>query len=174
MKSFFWLTVAAVISLKWQTGAFCHPLAFSFTIKPNSKIRNDKKFIIRSTPTDDGATPAEDTSVSSIQDLEQAASLKRELYQLAASYDRGFSATPKARKEANEIIDKLSAINPTQEASQGIDGNSYGDNYVPLKAIWRMIWTSALDVVSLGASPFAGEYKSCTIVPCITSLCLQI
>jgi hypothetical protein len=27
---------------------------------------------------------------------------------------------------------------------------------VPLKAIWRMIWTSAFDVVSLGASPFAG------------------
>lgn len=80
--------------------------------------------------------------------------LKRKLYQLAASYDRGFGSTPKARNEADDIVEKLGLLNPTQDSARGIDKNE--DN-VPLKAIWRMIWTSAFDVVSLGASPFAGE-----------------
>ncbi len=83
--------------------------------------------------------------------------LKRQLYQLAASYDRGFGATPKAQKDAGDIIEKLGALNPTHDSARGIDGNE--DN-APLKAIWRMIWTSAFDVVSLGASPFAGEQCS--------------
>jgi hypothetical protein len=83
--------------------------------------------------------------------------LKRQLFQLAASYDRGFGATPKARKDAGDIIEKLGALNPTEDSARGIDGNE--DN-APLKAIWRMIWTSAFDVVSLGASPFAGKQWS--------------
>jgi hypothetical protein len=89
---------------------------------------------------------------------EQAANLKRQLYQLAASFDRGFGATPRSRKEADDIIQQLSEINPTKDASRGIDGvGAYGEE-VPLKAIWRMVWTTAFDVVSLGASPFAGEF----------------
>jgi hypothetical protein len=31
------------------------------------------------------------------------------------------------------------------------------DNNVPLRAVWRMVWTSAFVVVSLGVPPFAGE-----------------
>ena len=92
--------------------------------------------------------------------------LKRRLYQLAASYDRGFGATPKARKEADDIIQQLGVLNPTQNSARGVDGDvgkqrmdvddDIKSTLVPLKAIWRMIWTSAFDVVSLGASPFAG------------------
>lgn len=92
------------------------------------------------------------------RNTQQTELLKRELYQLAASYDRGFSATPRARQEASRIIQKLAAINPTTDASWGIDGGADVRADVPLKAIWRMIWTSALDVVSLGASPLAGEF----------------
>ena len=88
----------------------------------------------------------------------EATDLKRRLLAVAASYDRGFGATPAARAVADDIIQRLAALNPTREgASRGIDGDSYGDDDVPLRAIWRMIWTSAFDVVSLGASPFAGE-----------------
>lgn len=96
--------------------------------------------------------------------------LKRQLYQLAASFDRGFGATPKARSEADEIIKMLGALNPTKYSARGIDGDSNDDSkmlddntegaLVPLKAIWRMVWTSAFDVVSLGASPFAGEHST--------------
>lgn len=87
--------------------------------------------------------------------------LKSKLYQLSASYDRGFGATPKARQEVNDIIEQLSELNPTQNSARGINGDSANneeeedDDDVPLKGIWRMIWTSAYDVVSLGASPIS-------------------
>lgn len=95
----------------------------------------------------------------------EATELKRKLYQLAASYDRGFGATPKARSEASDIIEQLADINPTKiNAANGIDGETLlgEDDNVPLKGIWRMVWTSAFDVVSLGASPFAG--KPCAVL----------
>ena len=39
------------------------------------------------------------------------------------------------------------------------DGFTRGDNDndMPLRAIWRMVWTLACDVVSLRVSPFACE-----------------
>lgn len=99
----------------------------------------------------------EDAAVAAGREAETT-DLKRRLLAVAASYDRGFGATPAARVEADDIIQRLASLNPTGEgASRGIDGDSYGDDDVPLRAIWRMIWTSAFDVVSLGASPFAGE-----------------
>lgn len=104
---------------------------------------------------EDGGT----TIIKDDERREKATNLKRKLYQLAASYDRGFGATPKARNEASDIIDQLATLNPTSGAAAGIDGDSAMGEEVPLKAIWRMIWTSAFDVVSLGASPFAGEYQ---------------
>ena len=103
---------------------------------------------------------------------ELSSDLKSKLYRLAASYDRGFAATPKARTEANEIIQQLAEINPTENAAKGIDGG-YGDDNVPLKAIWRMIWTTAFDVVSLGASPIAAPsaiYQVITDPPIATNI----
>ena len=99
----------------------------------------------------------DDIPLVTSENSRQRALLKQEMYQLAASYDRGFSATARARKEASDIIQKLSDLSPTVDASRGIDGSTYNQDDVPLKAIWRMIWTTAFDVVSLGASPFAGE-----------------
>ena len=101
--------------------------------------------------------PSEEESAPADRDeseIARAADLKRQLYQLAASYDRGFGATPKARSQADDILSQLADLNPTPFAANGIDGDG---GEVPLKAIWRMVWTSAFDVVSLGASPFAGE-----------------
>ena len=82
--------------------------------------------------------------------------LKKQLYKLSASYDRGFGATPNARDEAEDIISQLAAVNPTHNPARGIDGDgTAGEDDIPLKGIWRMIWTSAYDVVSLGASPIS-------------------
>jgi hypothetical protein len=114
-----------------------------------------------------------ETSIASSENEEKTALLKRDLYQLAASYDRGFSATPRARKEASEIIRMLAVMNPSKNASRGIDGGDYEQDDVPLKAIWRMIWTSALDVVSLGASPLAAPsaiYQVITDPPVATNI----
>jgi hypothetical protein len=104
--------------------------------------------------------------------------LKRDLLQLAASYDRGFGATPRSRAQVMTIIESLEAQQAedsltrysstttnnrfqsstttlkrrkdTLDAARGADGLSLS----PLQGIWRMLWTTALDVVSLNASPF--------------------
>lgn len=150
------ITAAAIAFLEEQTQAFCQlptfqkrsvkQYRFSIPLTNNNIIVDNSKSSLENK-----------TSIVSSENKENAALLKRELYQLAASYDRGFSATPRARAEANDIIEKLSALNPTTEASKGIDGHTNDKDNVPLRAIWRMVWTSALDVVSLGASPFAGK-----------------
>jgi hypothetical protein len=133
------------LAAAWQSEAF-HPSPIPSSV---ASFRCDRRYDLS---TVGALSNGEDSNI-----LDETPSvLKRELYQLAASYDRGFSATSKARREASEIIEKLAAINPTSEASKGIDG-AYSQDGVPLKATWRMIWTSALDVVSLGASPFAGK-----------------
>lgn len=147
--------IAAVIALSCQAQAFNSPSVLWIGVK--SSPRDHRQILCAENNVQDTAVPNDDTSIASSEKLERASLLKRELYQLAASYDRGFSATPRARKEASDIIQKLAAINPTEDASRGIDGST-NQHDVPLKSIWRMIWTSALDVVSLGASPFAGEF----------------
>ena len=150
----FWFVV---IGYLWRAEAFRPSPVLTSYVKTHEKLMQN---VVHSASVEDLGTPGEEILDSTIEKSDEETSLlKRELYQLAASYDRGFSATPKARKEASDIIDKLSAVNPTENASRGIDGDASYDKSedVPLKAIWRMIWTSALDVVSLGASPFAGE-----------------
>lgn len=150
----FWFVV---IGYLWRAEAFRPSPVLASYVKTHEKLMQN---VVHSASVEDLDTPGEEILDSTIEKSDEEASvLKRELYQLAASYDRGFSATSKARKEASDIIDKLSAVNPTENASRGIDGDASYDKSedVPLKAIWRMIWTSALDVVSLGASPFAGE-----------------
>jgi hypothetical protein len=95
-------------------------------------------------------------SIQFVQD-EQAKELKMELLKLCASYDRGFSASASAKIEVDDIVAKLKTLNPTPiDAAMGIDGeNAALDNAPPLQGIWRMVWTTALDVLNLGASPVA-------------------
>ena len=138
---------------------------------PNTKIylaNNDDDSFSDAVPSDTDSDP----QPSATEQAENSSDLKRKLYQLAASYDRGFAATPKARTEANDIIEQLAAVNPTENAAKGIDGNDFSDD-VPLKATWRMIWTSAFDVVSLGASPIAAPsaiYQVITDPPIATNI----
>lgn len=168
------LSAAAVLH---PSGAFVLPQRTTLThgshssesSRPNTKIYNadtDEGSFSDSVPSDTDSDPQLPTVESNAEDL------KRKLYQLAASYDRGFAATPKARSEANEIIEQLAAVNPTENASRGIDGDDFSDD-VPLRATWRMIWTTAFDVVSLGASPIAAPsaiYQKITDPPIATNI----
>lgn len=119
---------------------------------------------------------------------------KRELLNLAASYDRGFGATATAREKVAALVQYLeTANNPKQQQQQQQEfptiattlstskertaGPMLSDNnetsasktntaassvlpdfpsptFSPLVGQWRMIWTTALDVLSLQASPF--------------------
>jgi len=53
-------------------------------------------------------------------------------------------------------------INPTEYAARGIDGDDYNAeaDMVPLKAIWRMVWTTAFDVVSEQVAEFVPGLES--------------
>jgi len=101
----------------------------------------------------------DDTSIGMLEDSSEIvetterSKIKTELLALCASYDRGFGASPKARKQVEELVTELESINPTPTgANRGIDGD---DSHAPLEGIWQMVWTTALDVLSLGASPIA-------------------
>jgi PAP_fibrillin len=78
--------------------------------------------------------------------------LKRELLKLAASFDRGFGASRSAREKADALIQGLERGNTAfSTAAATILSNSRTSP--TLAGNWRMIWTTALDVLSLQASP---------------------
>lgn len=87
-----------------------------------------------------------------IQDRRRS-ELKREILQLGASFDRGFAATSRVRDQASTIISKLATLNPESNAAKGIDGYEGNFDDSPLLGDWRMIWTTAADVLVLGANP---------------------
>lgn len=82
---------------------------------------------------------------------EERSKLKKNLLQIGASYDRGFGASPSARKRADKLIASLEELNEETFAARGIEGNTVS----PISGSWRMIWTTANDVLVLGASPIA-------------------
>ena len=104
--------------------------------------------------------------------------LKRQLLTVAASFDRGFSSTPAVRQTVEDIIQQLAILNPNKDkASQGMNGGNSDDDdsgvIVPLKGIWRLIWTTAYDVVSLGASPIVAPsaiYQDIRYPPAIINI----
>lgn len=123
----------------------------------------------------EAATEAVAPAVDGLPDGDAArrTALKREFYQLSAAYDRGFGATPRARDAADDLLRRLTTLNPTTEAARGIDGEGGRDEEVPLRGIWRMVWTTAFDVVSLGASPFAAPsaiYQDISNPPVATNI----
>lgn len=85
----------------------------------------------------------------------EAANLKMKLLKLCASYDRGYGASKSAKMEVDEIVNQLKTMNPIpNDAARGVEGDTDSSD-IPLKGIWRMVWTTALDVLNLGASPIA-------------------
>jgi PAP_fibrillin len=86
---------------------------------------------------------------------------KNELYQYAASYDRGYGVTStRIRQNVLSIIEQLEKNNPAINSADSILQSSSSfvsstKNYnYSIRSNWRMIWTTAIDVLSLQASPF--------------------
>lgn len=94
------------------------------------------------------------------EDKSKRDQIKTKLLALFASYDRGFGASPRARSEVEALVKELELMNPKpSDANVGIDGKvvvvGESEQEIPLKGIWRMVWTTALDVLNLAASPIA-------------------
>jgi PAP_fibrillin. len=134
--------------------------AFSTTAKSNEMAFYsglDTKLYSDAAPSDVDSVNIDNSYMEGSSTKAEREQLKTKLLKLCASYDRGFGASPKSRKEVEEIINQLGDMNPTpMDAARGIDGESTSDmGDVPLKGAWRMIWTTALDVLNLAASPVA-------------------
>ncbi|KAJ1413054.1 hypothetical protein B484DRAFT_455161 [Ochromonadaceae sp. CCMP2298] len=81
--------------------------------------------------------------------------LKNRLFAECASCDRGFASVPSQRLKIGSLIDQLSAQSPEDVPTRGLYPNDTGadDDSCPLEGTWKMIYTSALDVLTLGANP---------------------
>jgi hypothetical protein len=112
----------------------------------------------QSSTNNDGVVVPEEKDTAETKDLDdrdhRLSTLKRNLLQIGASYDRGYGASPSARNRAEYLIDELELLNRPVHASRGIEGDD-DDVSSPLAGRWRMIWTTAPDVLVLGASPVA-------------------
>ena len=101
------------------------------------------------------------TSTSADEEKMSRATLKSRLFSLAATVDRGFGAKRTEREEILALIDRLKVMSPYQTPTQGLyDGKQYSgsedSDYEEclIEGTWKMVYTTALDVLSLAASPF--------------------
>jgi len=73
--------------------------------------------------------------------------------------DRGYGATTGERDIIDGLVRSLAAVNPTMTPAAGIEGSSD----IVVRGAWRLIYTSAIDVLSLAANPVSsigGVYQN--------------
>eukprot|EP00977_Amphora_coffeiformis_P014346 scaffold3973_cov161-Amphora_coffeaeformis.AAC.15 len=105
--------------------------------------------------------PVWDCTIPADPEEERIAALKKEIFQLGASYNRGFAASPKARKTTMRLIEELERCNKQEAAAEGVDGSTVTATTTtttttkspPLEGSWRMLWTTGPDVLVLDANP---------------------
>jgi len=80
------------------------------------------------------------------------------LFSISASCDRGFASSREDRKMVDLLVEKLKELNPTVNANINLYPNNNVNNSitvdVPLEGVWKLVYTSAFDVLSLSANPF--------------------
>jgi hypothetical protein len=78
---------------------------------------------------------------------------KQRLFAQCAACDRGFGAVERERTEITMLVNQLSALCVDKNTTRGLfPDTSYVD--CPIEGCWKLIYTDALDVLSLAASPF--------------------
>ena len=121
----------------------------------------------------DAMTSSEDDDDDDDEDKTNIAKLKLKLYQYGASFDRGFVANTKSRNDVDDIVQALEYyyLQSDVQASQYVD---VSPTTTPLiVGLWRLIWATGSDVVSLGANPFVSVgpiYQDYTNPPVITNV----
>ena len=106
--------------------------------------------------------PEQNTVVPDAQPPKPAASttsLKQQLLRQCAVCDRGYGASTSERDQIEELVRRLASACPTPTPAAGLEGS--GD--MALRGAWRLIYTSAIDVLSLAANPVSsvgGVYQN--------------
>lgn len=96
-----------------------------------------------------------DCTVQPNEDEERIASLKRDIFQMGASYNRGFAASPRARETTLKLVEELERFNTQNNAADGVDGSPLTTEHrdPPLQGVWRLLWTTGPDVLVLDVNP---------------------
>lgn len=138
-----------------------HIEAFTFRLARSSHLSNrlscrQKRFTASKLSQDSNQDSTNSSHFnSSVDDTRNG--LKMKVYALCAACDRGFGATSTDRQEIDELVMKLASLCPIPIPSEGLVPNLQQNNVssrVPLEGAWRMVYTSAFDVLSIAASPF--------------------
>jgi len=127
-----------------------------------SRIRHQSShdYKLRSTITNDDDGPV---STIVINDQDTAAlnfkrreDLKKSLYSKCAECDRGFSSIPSDRIAIDSIINELKTLSPEGNPTRNFfpDNNDTSAS-APLDGAWKLIYTTAFDVLILGVNPFS-------------------
>lgn len=87
---------------------------------------------------------------------QQRQELKLKLFALSAACDRGFGAVPSDKAEIERIVMQLKKVSPIKNPTKNLYPLTTSPlDPTPLEGAWRMVYTSALDVLSLAANPLA-------------------
>jgi len=115
--------------------------------------------------TDSPASGTVDGSASSARE-----ELKSRIFAACAAADRGFAASPSDREAIEGLLDEISFLSPIDDATRGV---SDGTDDAPLRACWRLVYTSASDVSTLAANPISqlgGIYQDARELPVIVNV----
>ena len=112
----------------------------------------------------------EEPPAPAAEPAKDVAALKSKLFAACAAADRGFAASPADRQEIEALLDELSPLSPIGDATRGL---ASGDDDAPLRACWRLVYTSAADVTTLSSNPVAslgGIYQDARGLPEIVNV----
>ena len=97
------------------------------------------------------------TLISTSQLALKRLQLKNELFGLSAAINRGFTASNDDKLKIESIVDKLCKLGPEDgnlDYTRGLNGGTEC-NDCPLESTWKLVFTTAFDVLSIDINPFA-------------------
>ena len=94
-----------------------------------------------------------DRVVLSAAQQEQVHELKLKIFARSAACDRGFSATPSERRAVLQLVDQMKELSPERVPTRNFAPSYSPSEATPLAGSWRMVFTTAYDVLQLSALP---------------------
>ena len=127
-----------------------------------SNLSNPTTTTTTTTSTDSSGYPNYDTPPNT--EMTTVTSLKCQLIELCATYDRGFGTSTTARQTIDTIVQQLQSYNTAKNVAADTlttttphhnhHHHHNNNNNSTIFGKWRMIYTTAFDVLSLQTSPF--------------------